>query len=968
MSFAIPQGSTAYLYMNASGFNTPGGVPVNIPDSSGWTYTFDSPQPLGSSMRAAGLIVERNDITVGSTPKDTLDFSTTFNVSASPNNEANISINHDSLKARPGSKLTYLHDLFVDRALSAHDETSLANAHTKALDSNFVLLIPPDYSAAAMTFTNRDSALRLINYATINITASDTIPAGANIVMAGKGRFNISSGVTLTFASGSRFDGGLQRRFIGSGTVKFQEDVVSEIYPQWWGAVGDSSTQCVAAFQSAVNSRVKRITVKVPDGVYLFNDNLTIPSNVSLTGKGRFNILSGKTLTFASGSRFDGGRQRRFTGAGSVKFQEGSVDAVYPEWWGAVADSSTESVTAIEAAIASGVKRNRISFAPGVYKINDHIDLVSNIDLIGNNTCIVSSDTNDYVFKGGPLLKNIKISGFTLRYQPRNTVRQPNTSAIIMHEVDSLEITHNRILFAPGMGMQLASVKNAKISFNHVENTLGDGIHITNGLNSNTGRTMYSENVIITDNTVRNAGDDKIAVSGYKRQAGFLASLYGTWTASQEINRRIVIANNIVEGGNSNYNARGISVIGARDVVVDGNTVRGFTGGKMTSGINVDRISNLDGFRNQNVVVSNNVIVDGQYTSFVDNFGGIKLGSVDSVIVVGNYISWTPYTFGIRIRSDTVGTTPAHGFTNGCRGAIIANNIIQNARVGISLLATNSTTMWNKEITIQNNYISNSQRGAIVADSVEGISVIGNRIENVNTSGTASQRAIDLNRVDKDVIIKDNILRSTTSVEYAISVSRPKSTADIREIGNVFNIATTTAKNNINFAGKIAAKYFSQDSIRMHFRAGAPDSGTWAKGDITFNRNPDDGENFAWICTVAGTPGTWTPVGAKINGIGVSDTTGYVLTAVGAATITGKSNVILDTFGTATLDTVTTLTGAVGQIIYISTRVGSRDIRFLDSGNFRLAAERLLDTIYDVLVLKAMTTTQWKEVSFSDNQ
>ncbi|MGH7454038.1 MAG: hypothetical protein ACRENG_21985 [bacterium] len=369
--------------------------------------------------------------------------------------------------------------------------------------------------------------------------------------------------------------------------------------------------------------------------------------------------------------------------------------------------------------------------------------------------------------------------------------------------------------------------------------------------------------------------------------------------------------------------------------------------------------------------MSNNIIVDGQYTSFdalTQNFGGIKLGAVDSVIVVGNFINWSMYSFGIRIRSDTVGTTAAHGFTNGCRGAIIANNIIQNARIGISLLATNSTTMWNKEITIQNNYISNSQRGAIVADSVEGISVIGNRIENVNTSGTASQRAIDLNRVDKDVIIKDNILRSTTSVEYAISVSRPKSTADIREIGNVFNIATTTAKNNINFAGKIAAKYFSQDSIRMHFRAGAPDSGTWAKGDITFNRNPDDGENFAWICTVAGTPGTWTPVGAKINGIGVSDTTGYVLTAAGAATITGKSNVILDTFGTATLDTVTTLTGAVGQIIYISTRVGSRDIRFLDSGNFRLAAERLLDTIYDVLVLKAMTTTQWKEVSFSDNQ
>ncbi|MGH7451058.1 MAG: hypothetical protein ACRENG_06925 [bacterium] len=94
VSFKVPQGST--IYMEPPEFNTLGGVPVNVTASSGWTYTYDSPQPLGS-MSAVGLIVQRNDITVGTTPKDTLDFSTTFNVSASPANEANISINHDSL-------------------------------------------------------------------------------------------------------------------------------------------------------------------------------------------------------------------------------------------------------------------------------------------------------------------------------------------------------------------------------------------------------------------------------------------------------------------------------------------------------------------------------------------------------------------------------------------------------------------------------------------------------------------------------------------------------------------------------------------------------------------------------------------------------------------------------------------------------------------------------------------------------
>ncbi|MCI0550819.1 MAG: hypothetical protein L0287_07685 [Anaerolineae bacterium] len=104
------------------------------------------------------------------------------------------------------------------------------------------------------------------------------------------------------------------------------------------------------------------------------------------------------------------------------------------------------------------------------------------------------------------------------------------------------------------------------------------------------------------------------------------------------------------------------------------------------------------------------------------------------------------------------------------------------------------------------------------------------------------------------------------------------------------------------------------------------------------------------------------------NRFSVDDTVGVVLAAAGTATVEGIGNLILDSFGAATLDTVTTLTGAVGQVIYISTRDGGRDIRFLDSGNFRLAAERLLNTVHDVLVLKATTTTTWKEVSFSDNQ
>jgi len=101
----------------------------------------------------------------------------------------------------------------------------------------------------------------------------------------------------------------------------------------------------------------------------------------------------------------------------------------------------------------------------------------------------------------------------------------------------------------------------------------------------------------------------------------------------------------------------------------------------------------------------------------------------------------------------------------------------------------------------------------------------------------------------------------------------------------------------------------------------------------------------------------------------LSDTTEFVLSSA-AATITTLGtlgNVILDTEGAAALDTVTTLTGFVGQIIFVSSKNAARDVRFLDAGNFSLSAEQTLSDPADVLMLKATSATTWKEISFSDN-
>lgn len=46
------------------------------------------------------------------------------------------------------------------------------------------------------------------------------------------------------------------------------------------------------------------------------------------------------------------------------------------------------------------------------------------------------------------------------------------------------------------------------------------------------------------------------------------------------------------------------------------------------------------------------------------------------------------------------------------------------------------------------------------------------------------------------------------------------------------------------------------------FSDAAPTTGTWAKGDIVFNNLPTAGGFIGWVCTTAGSPGTFKTWGA----------------------------------------------------------------------------------------------------------
>lgn len=126
---------------------------------------------------------------------------------------------------------------------------------------------------------------------------------------------------------------------------------------------GQSDTDFAAAIVAAAGKTL------VIDSEITVTNTHTIPSTVSLVFHkgGLLSVSSGKTVTINS-SLF-AGRYEIFDkdAAGTIIIGDSACSAVYPEWWGAVADDSTDCAPAITKAHNA---HSKISFLPGIYKVS----------------------------------------------------------------------------------------------------------------------------------------------------------------------------------------------------------------------------------------------------------------------------------------------------------------------------------------------------------------------------------------------------------------------------------------------------------------------------------------------------------------------------------------------------------------------------------------------------------------------
>ena len=98
------------------------------------------------------------------------------------------------------------------------------------------------------------------------VNAYVTIPANISLWFVKGGSLNIAAGYSVTI-NGS-ITAGLYEIFKGDGTIQFGDGSTKEVYPEWWGAKGDDSTDCTLALTKAVNVCGLYKTLKLSDGIY----------------------------------------------------------------------------------------------------------------------------------------------------------------------------------------------------------------------------------------------------------------------------------------------------------------------------------------------------------------------------------------------------------------------------------------------------------------------------------------------------------------------------------------------------------------------------------------------------------------------------------------------------------------------------------------------------------------------------
>jgi hypothetical protein len=147
--------------------------------------------------------------------------------------------------------------------------------------------------AAAVTSIGASSAVLVVSNQ-LAIPSNISIPSTIQLKFSRGGQLLIAKNAIVSI--NGPVDAGLELIFAGEGLVKFNKTAATKVYPQWWGAKGDGSTEDTQAVQKAINTVAIAGggDVIFSKGIYIVN-SIVLDSNVNMVGQGWDSILLQKS-------------------------------------------------------------------------------------------------------------------------------------------------------------------------------------------------------------------------------------------------------------------------------------------------------------------------------------------------------------------------------------------------------------------------------------------------------------------------------------------------------------------------------------------------------------------------------------------------------------------------------------------------------------------------------------------------
>lgn len=264
----------------------------------------------------------------------------------------------------------------------------------------------------------------------------------------------------------------------------------------------------------------------------------------------------------------------------------------------------------------------------------------------------------------------------------------------------------------------------------------------------------------------------------------------------------------------------------------------------------------------ENVVVKNNVIRSFEHgiVFFRNTLGHTP---VHDVLIEDNFIEINDETSNATLKT-AIQMIPPYG----CSKVIITGNTFK--KIGITKysafcdIANGDDDNPIDNIFITGNTVENATRGVNIT-SVDGkvglVKISDNIFKNLQTSGANASRGVFATGETPNVVdyleVANNLFIDTVGAfEYGVFITQYVESLKIT--GNEFKDILTT---DINIQNPAITYYLGEQDRTAYFGT-APTVGTWKVGDRVYNGTPSAGNFIGWVCTVAGTPGTWKTFGA----------------------------------------------------------------------------------------------------------